>query len=136
MDMHGACTTISVYENLSKNSFFFLRRKTSSMMTRRRCSRFASAKVRLFRKPAKDWERFFKKKERKGCRKGYKWRVEGGDTLFIILEMGYALLFSDISHHNDQCYLFSKQQQLSLYLKLQSKIHAPDVEVFILVRAT
>ena len=22
MDMHGACTTISVYENLSKNSFF------------------------------------------------------------------------------------------------------------------
>ena len=22
-DMHGACTTISVYENLSKNSFFF-----------------------------------------------------------------------------------------------------------------
>ena len=50
-------------------------------MTRRRCSRFASAKVRLFRKPAKDWERFFKKNAKKGCRKGDKWREEGGYTL-------------------------------------------------------
>ena len=35
------------------------------MMTRRRCSRFASAKVRLFRKPAKECERFFKKMTKK-----------------------------------------------------------------------
>ena len=40
------------------------------MITRRRCSRFASAKVRLFRKPAKDCKRFFKKNAKKRGRKG------------------------------------------------------------------
>ena len=54
------------------------------MITRRRCSRFASAKVRLFRKLAKDWERFFKENAKKGCRKDNKRREEGGYTLFII----------------------------------------------------
>ena len=51
------------------------------MMTRRRCSRFASAKVRLFYKPAKDWERFFKKNAKKRGRKEDKWREEGEYTL-------------------------------------------------------
>ena len=66
-DMHGACTTISVYENLSKNSFFFCVGKPTPPVCRS-CSRFASAKVRLFYKPAKDWKRFFKKNTKKGCR--------------------------------------------------------------------
>ena len=54
------------------------------MITRRRCSRFASAKVRLFRKLAKGWERFFKKNAKKRGRKEDKWREEGGYTLYII----------------------------------------------------
>ena len=66
-DMHGACTTISVYENLSKNSFFFCVGKPTPPVCRS-CSRFASAKVRLFYKPAKGWERFFKENAKKGCR--------------------------------------------------------------------
>ena len=57
-------------------------------MTRRRCSRFASAKVRLFYKPAKGWERFFKKKAKKRGRKGDKWREEGGDTLLYYIYRG------------------------------------------------
>ena len=41
---YGACTTISVYENLSKNDFFFCARKPTPPVSRSR-SRFASAKV-------------------------------------------------------------------------------------------
>ena len=55
------------------------------MMTRRRCSRFASAKVRLFYKLAKDCERFFKKNAKKGCRMDNNWREERGDTLLYII---------------------------------------------------
>ena len=51
------------------------------MMTRRRCSRFASAKVRLFYKLAKGCERFFKKMKKKECRMDNKRTGEGGDTL-------------------------------------------------------
>ena len=58
------------------------------MMTRRRCSRFASAKVRLFRKLAMGWERFFKKNAKKRGRKEDKWREEGGYTLYIIYREG------------------------------------------------
>ena len=50
-------------------------------MTRRRCSRFASAKVRLFRKLAKGCERFFKKMKKKECRMDNKRTGEGGYTL-------------------------------------------------------
>ena len=58
--LYGACTTISVYENLSKNSFFICARKPTPSVSRS-CSRFASAKVGLFCKLAKKRERFFKK---------------------------------------------------------------------------
>ena len=51
------------------------------MMTRRRCSHFASAKVRLFRKLAKGCKRFFKKNAKKECRMDNKQTGEGGDTL-------------------------------------------------------
>jgi hypothetical protein len=57
---YGACTTISVYENLSKNSFFICARKPTPPVSRSR-SRFASAKVGLFHKPTKKHERNFKK---------------------------------------------------------------------------
>ena len=55
-----SCTTISVYENLSKNSFLYCVGKPTPPVCRS-CSRFASAKVRLFLKPAKKQKRFFKK---------------------------------------------------------------------------
>ena len=55
------------------------------MMTRRRCSRFASAKVKLFRKLAKGCKRFFKKMKKKECRKDNKRTGEGGYTLLYII---------------------------------------------------
>ena len=57
-------------------------------MTRRRCSRFASAKVRLFRKLAKGWERFFKKMEKKECRMDNKRTGEGDIPYYIIYRGG------------------------------------------------
>ena len=72
----GACTTISVYENLSKNSFFYCVGKPTPPVSRS-CSRFASAKVRLFRKPAKKHERNFKKIAKNGCKNDNKVRIEG-----------------------------------------------------------
>ena len=62
---YGACTTISVYENLSKNSFFIRVRKPTPPVCRS-CSRFASAKVQHFLKPPKKHKRKFKKIIKKG----------------------------------------------------------------------
>jgi hypothetical protein len=73
---YGACTTISVYENLSKNSFFICARKPTPPVSRSR-SRFASAKVELFRKPAKKHERNFKKITKNGCKNDNKGRIDG-----------------------------------------------------------
>ena len=80
---YGACTTISVYENLSKNSFFICARKPTPPYSRSR-SRFASAKVRLFRKPAKKHERKFKKIAKNGCKRDNKETEKGRYTLLIL----------------------------------------------------
>ena len=80
---YGACTTISVYENLSKNSFFIRVRKPTPPVCRS-CSRFASAKVELFRKLAKKRERFFKKKKKKECKKDNNNRNEESTPYYII----------------------------------------------------
>ena len=58
------------------------------MMTRRRCSRFASAKVRLFYKLAKGCGSFFKKMKKKECRMDNKRTGEGGDTLLYNIQGG------------------------------------------------
>ena len=79
---YGACTTISVYENLSKNSFFICARKPTPSVSRS-CSRFASAKVGLFHKLAKKRERFFKKKKKKECKKDI-YNENNGRTPIII----------------------------------------------------
>ena len=54
------------------------------MMTRRRCSRFASAKVRLFLKPAKGCERFFKKMKKKSVERTTKGREREGTPYYIL----------------------------------------------------
>ena len=80
---YGACTTISVYENLSKNSFFIRVGKPTPPVCRS-CSRFASAKVGLFHKLAKKRERFFKKKKKKECKKDNNNRNEESTPYYII----------------------------------------------------
>ena len=84
---YGACTTISVYENLSKNSFFIRIRKPTPPVCRS-CSRFASAKVELFHKLAKKRERFFKKMKKKECKTDNNNRKEGEYTLLYIIYIG------------------------------------------------
>ena len=53
----------------------FWRKKTNSIICRSR-SRFASAKVSLFRKPTKKHERNFKKIAKNGCKNDNKGRIE------------------------------------------------------------
>ena len=94
---YGACTTISVYENLSKNSFFICARKPTPPYSRSR-SRFASAKVGLFCKPAKKHERKFKKITKNGCRRDNK----GENTpylYYIYLGSNIAILVYSAVHY-------------------------------------
>ena len=88
---YGACTTISVYENLSKNSFLYCVGKPTPPVSRSR-SRFASAKVELFRKPAKKHERKFKKITKNGCRRDNK----GKNTPYLFI------LYIDDNENDDE----------------------------------
>ena len=123
---YGACTTISVYENLSKNSFFIRVRKPTPPVCRS-CSRFASAKVELFHKLAKKRERIFKKKKKKECKKDNNNRNEESTPYYIIYIGGVSgfgfqvssLLFS-YAHQAKASQASSipreKRQQLSVFI--------------------
>ena len=74
------------------------------MMTRRRCSRFASAKVRLFRKPAKGCKRFFKKIMKKSVER----TIKGGRRE----DIPYLLYIGKLN--NPIYYVYRKDKNMKL----------------------